>query len=98
MTALHIDVIYALAERQLVQDVEVPEGASMWQAVELSGLLESQGLDPDSLVVGMYGRIEKAPREYILKDGDRVEIYRPLVVDPKESRKARVARARAARA
>ena len=100
MTAtVKVQVIYALPEQQWVVPVEVPAGTTMRQAVHLSGIAEKlPDVDVMSLPMGMYGHIEKTPESRVLEEGDRIELYRPLLVDPKESRKARVAEAKARRA
>ena len=68
--------------------VRMPVGASVADAVRASGLLQRHlGLDPGSLVVGVWGAL-RAPQD-LLRDADRVEVYRPLIVDPKEARHSR---------
>lgn len=93
-----IDVVYALPEQQPVRRLEVPAGTTVYEAAQRSGLAEAYGLDLESLALGVYGKVEKAPRERVLKAGERVEIYRPLLIDPKLARQARADKARAARA
>ena len=83
-----VEVAYALPEKQYLQRVTLNEGATVEDAIRASGLLE---LRPDiSLTqnkVGIYSRPVKPGDE--LHDGDRVEIYRPLIADPKELRRKR---------
>jgi len=76
---VRVDVVYALPERAEVVSVQLPAGATVSDAVAASGL---QG---DAY--GVYG--EKVAGSHPLKDGDRVEIYRPLRADPKEARRRR---------
>jgi hypothetical protein len=91
---LDVEVVYALAGRQEVTRVRLPQGATLRAALEASGVLRRH---PEIDLrgrhrTGIYG-IEAGP-ETVLRDGDRVEIYRPLAADPKEARRARAARAR----
>ena len=68
--------------------VSLPVGASVAEAVRACGLLQRHpGLDLDSMVVGVWGAL-RSPQD-LLRDADRVEVYRPLIVDPKEARHRR---------
>lgn len=88
MAEVRVQVCYALPEHQWLCDVLLPEGATLLQAVQASGLLqEVPGLVLDPARVGIHGKL-KAP-DTVLRDRDRVEIYRPLIADPKESRRRR---------
>ncbi len=90
---LKIEVVYALRDEQVLTALEVEEGASVREAIERSGIL--QRYPEIELVpgrVGIFGKVvDPASR---LRDGDRVEIYRPLETDPKEARRRRVKRGR----
>ena len=73
----------------------MPEGTTALQAAERSGLTETfDGIDLQAAKMGVFGKAVK-PKDYKLREGDRVEIYRPLLVDPKKSRKERAAKSRA---
>lgn len=86
-----VEVVFALPDRQRVRRVQVAQGSTVMQAIEASGLLQDEpGLEPDQARLGIFAR-RVAPGE-ILHDGDRVEIYRPLTVDPKEARRRRAGR------
>ena len=86
--SFEVEVAYATPERQLSLKVSVPEGTNLQEAIELSGILsEFEGLEIDPGRVGVFGR--KAKLQQVLKPGDRVEIYRPLLIDPKEARRAK---------
>ncbi len=86
-----VEVAYALPERQAILDVEVPQGTTALEAARLSGIaVKFEGIDLDNAKLGIFGKAV-SPQQ-VLKSGDRVEIYRPLVADPKEVRKARAAR------
>jgi hypothetical protein len=81
-----IEVAYALPERQRVVIVEFREGMTAMQAIERTGLLrDCPELSGRPLDLGIFGRV--VPAGQVLRAGDRVEIYRPLRVDPRESRR-----------
>jgi uncharacterized protein len=84
-----IEVVYALSERQIVISVNVPPGTSVGEAIELARLQVDFGEAGDS-PVGIHGRV--VSRDTFLREGDRVEIYRPLVADAKQARRRRVGR------
>ncbi len=87
---LRLEVAFGYVDRQMLLEVEVPEGTTAEQAVRQSGLLE-QFPEIDLAVnhLGIFGRQVK-PQEQP-RDGDRIEVYRPLIADPKEVRKRRAA-------
>ncbi len=90
---LEIEVVYALADEQDVVALTVGPGTTAREAVELSGLVQRhQRIDTGSMRIGIFGRV--VALDAVLRDGDRVEIYRPLVADPKQARRRRVARGR----
>ncbi|MBB4865121.1 putative ubiquitin-RnfH superfamily antitoxin RatB of RatAB toxin-antitoxin module [Pseudomonas nitritireducens] len=96
--SIAIEVVYALPEKQALLSLRVPCGTRMREAVVLSGIAgQFPGLDVQSCPLGIFGNAVVNPEERVLREGDRVEIYRPLLVDPKEVRKQRAARAKAAR-
>jgi putative ubiquitin-RnfH superfamily antitoxin RatB of RatAB toxin-antitoxin module len=81
-----VSVVCAEARRQTVLPLELPAGTTAGEALERSGLFELHpGLDPDACGVGIFGR--EVPRGYALRDGDRVEVLRPLADDPRERRR-----------
>ena len=82
-----VEVVFALPERQALRRVELPAGSTAEEAVSASGLARAGAR------LGIYGKVI-APGT-VVKDGDRVEIYRPLRADPKDLRRARAARKRA---
>lgn len=87
---IHIEVAYALPEHQLILDFDVDEGITVEKAIEVSGILdEFPEIDLSTAKVGIFGKLAK--KDAVLVDGDRVEIYRPLIADPKEARKKRAA-------
>jgi hypothetical protein len=85
---LRVSVVIALAQRQEVVELRLEEGATVADAVAASGLAARfPELDVARLPTGIWSR--PRPREARLRDGDRVEIYRPLQVDAKAERRAR---------
>jgi putative ubiquitin-RnfH superfamily antitoxin RatB of RatAB toxin-antitoxin module len=87
-TEIVVEVAYATPVTQAIVRVEVPTGCTVAQAIELSGIRERfPGMNVQADAVGIFSR--KVPLEHVLADGDRVEIYRPLIADPKEARRAR---------
>ncbi|MBM3074266.1 RnfH family protein [Enterobacter sp. RHBSTW-00994] len=83
-----VEVVYALPEKQYLQRVKLDEGATVEDAIRASGLLELRGdIDLATNKVGIYSRPVKLTD--VVKEGDRVEIYRPLIADPKELRRQR---------
>ena len=88
-----IEVVYALPERHWRIGLRVPPGCSVGEAIERSGLREKLPmLRVDDAHVGIFSR--PVTLATTLRDGDRVEIYRPLQCDPKEVRRQRAARSR----
>ena len=86
---IDIEVAYATPQRQAVIRLRLPPGSTLRQAVERSGLLaEFPEISLETCKLGVFGRLRKA--DELLEAGDRVEIYRPLIADPKQARRARV--------
>jgi putative ubiquitin-RnfH superfamily antitoxin RatB of RatAB toxin-antitoxin module len=81
-----VEVVYALAERQALVSITIPAGATAGDALEQSGIARQfPEQDLSACKLGIWGRL--ADRDQLLKDGDRVEIYRPLNIDPREARR-----------
>jgi uncharacterized protein len=94
MSTIAVEVVLALPGKQTLRRIIVPEGSTVERALAASGLAGEFGkLDAGRL--GIYGKAVSAGT--ILRDGDRVEIYRPLRADPKDLRRKRAAKARAKR-
>ncbi|WAT00027.1 RnfH family protein [Rouxiella chamberiensis] len=88
MSDVSVEVVYALPERQYLKTVRLEEGSSVEQAIRASGLLEMRReIDLKVNKVGIYSRPVKLSD--VVAEGDRVEIYRPLIADPKELRRIR---------
>ena len=87
---IRVEVAYALPDEQQIIELEVDQGTTVQQAILRSGISGNfQDLDIENCKVGIFGKLTKMDRE--LKAGDRVEIYRPLIADPKEVRRQRAA-------
>lgn len=92
-----VEVVYALPEEQVLITLDVDQGTTVEQAVKLSGILEKfPDIDLTKNKVGIFGKATKSDQE--LRDKDRVEIYRPLIADPKESRRKRAEKKEAKKA
>ncbi|PWC20417.1 RnfH family protein [Brenneria roseae subsp. roseae] len=93
MPDIRVVVVYALPERQYLRTLTLAEGSTVEQAIVASGLLElRRDIDLQTNKVGIYSRTAKLAD--VLSDGDRVEIYRPLIADPKELRRQRAERSK----
>jgi len=83
-----VSVVYALPDRATEIELTLPSGATVADALEKSGLTELHPeVDPTRCAVGVFGR--RVQHHRVLADGDRVEVYRPLVAEPKEARRRR---------
>ena len=91
-----VEVIYALPDRAVVKAYRLVPPATVADALALAAAdPDFHGIDVNGAATGIFGRA--VPRTRMLQRGDRIEIYRPLAVDPKEARRQRVQRARAQR-
>lgn len=91
-----IEVAYALAEKQTLLSLDVKEGITLQEAIKISGILVSYSqIDLSKDKVGIFGKLAKL--DTVLREKDRVEIYRPLIADPKQVRKERAAVGKAMR-
>lgn len=85
---MRIEVVLAMPDRQELVALDVADGANIADAIAQSDILELfEGFELDASRVGVFG--QKAKLDQVLRDGDRVEIYRPLLIDPKELRRQR---------
>jgi len=93
MATITVEVVYARPDRQALVEVQVEDGATLQEALDASGIYDRFPRDPlRASPAGIWGR--EVGRDTVLKDGDRVEIYRPLKRDPREARRERALRAR----
>ncbi len=82
-----VEVAYATPERQEIVSVQVEDGTTMLEAVQRSGIGDLfPDLDPEGADMGIFGKVVKTPSEHRLREGDRIELYRPLKIDPKQAR------------
>lgn len=92
-STIKVEVAFALPDRQLLRSLEVPLGTSALDAVERSGIAAAAGgLDLATATFGLFGRVV-AP-DHPLREGDRVDVLRPLRADPKEVRRQLAAQGR----
>ena len=90
-----VEVAYALPHKQAIIAVKVNEGATAYEAVLQSGICQKfEQIDADNDSMGLFGKAIRDPKKEVLKTGDRVEIYRPLQIDPKASRLQRAEKAK----
>ena len=81
-----VEVVFALAEKPVLRAVELPEGATVAEVIEASNIAQQfPGIDLGKLPSGVWGK--RVERSYVVRDGDRVELYRPLENEPREARR-----------
>ena len=86
-----VEVAYAIPEEQVIISIKVPTIFNVQQAIEKSGIQKKfPSIDLSKNKVGIFGK--KTTLDHPLKDRDRIEIYRPLILDPKEMRRKRAAK------
>lgn len=91
---ISVEIVYALPEQQLIITIQIPERSSIENAIQTSGILQRfPEIDLNMNKVGIFGKLAKL--ETSLRDMDRIEIYRPLIVDPKAVRRNRAENAKA---
>jgi uncharacterized protein len=85
---VHVEVVFSAAPRQVqVMALALAPGSTVGDAIRASGLIERNGLAVESVMCGVWGRRCEPSRA--LREGDRVELYRALTVDPKQARRLR---------
>lgn len=87
---IEVEVAYAEPDRQFLRRIALPGDATVADAITASGVESELGIEASALATGIWSR--PVARTTLLKDGDRVELYRPLKADPKETRRRRAAR------
>ena len=96
---IEIEVVYAAVDRQILRTLSVPEGTTVREAVLKSGIGdEFPELDLSECPLGIFGKVIADPQVRLIQAGDRIEIYRSLLADPKEVRRLRAAKAAEAKA
>ncbi|MCB1649492.1 MAG: RnfH family protein [Gammaproteobacteria bacterium] len=98
VSTIQVEVAYAQPQQQRIIALSVPAGTTALEAVQCSGIAaEFPQIDPLTASMGIFsrlldGRSQPLPKDCVLEEGDRVEIYRPLLIDPKQARLRRAAR------
>lgn len=91
---ISIEVVYALPEQAHQLTLNVPKGTSARAAVLSAAPLLPEQACVASALLGVFGKRLPHPDDYLVREGDRIEIYRPLLIDPKEVRRKRAERGR----
>lgn len=95
---ISVEVAYALPDKQHIVELTVAEGTTALETARQSGIAGIfPGLDVDASDMGIFGKSIK-PASHVMQASERVEIYRPLIIDPKEARRERAAKAKEKRA
>ena len=90
---IRVEIVYAQPQRSIAKSLSLPPGALIADALKLAAQADDfQDMDLASATVGIFGQV--ASRDRPLKDGDRIEIYRPLLEEPKLARRTRAKKAR----
>jgi putative ubiquitin-RnfH superfamily antitoxin RatB of RatAB toxin-antitoxin module len=85
---INIEVVYALPDEQILLKRTLPAGSTVADAIQASGVLTRHPeIDLAANKLGIFGKLTKA--DAVVRDRDRIEIYRPLIADPKEVRRQR---------
>ena len=93
-TMIHVEVVYATVDCQMLIAVALREGSTVSDAVAASGIgVHFPELNLAESLLGIFGRVVSEPQSRLLEEGDRVEIYRALLADPKEARRLRAEKA-----
>jgi putative ubiquitin-RnfH superfamily antitoxin RatB of RatAB toxin-antitoxin module len=88
---INIEIVYAQTQRSIEKPLKMPQGARIADALaQAASDQEFSGVDFANAAVGIFGKV--APRDQLLKEGDRIEIYRPLLDEPKLARRKRASR------
>lgn len=95
---INVEVTYGLPERQVLLALKVADGTTALEAVHQSDIAKHYPeADVANAPMGIFSSLIANPKEYVLKEGDRVEIYRPLTLDPKEARLRRASESQSRR-
>ena len=83
---IEVELVFASATRQRLLSIQADEGATVAEVISRSGIDQDFPDEKiDDLAVGIWGKL--VDRDYIVRDGDRIELYRPLQIDPREARR-----------
>jgi hypothetical protein len=84
---IEVEVAYARPDKQEIVPVRVPDGTTALEAARLSGIVDVfPEIELDATDMGIFGKVIKDPAAHELREGDRIELYRPLRIDPKQAR------------
>ena len=93
ISKIKVEVAFAAPDKQKIIGLDVLPGTTMYDAVVQSGIINIfPQIDIENDKLGIFGKTVKKPKEHELREGDRVEIYRPLIIDPKQARLNRAAK------
>ena len=85
---IRVEVVFAMSQKQELLALDIAAGSTVAEAIDQSGVVDLFGADEvDLSKLGIFG--QRVTADHVLCDGDRVEIYRPLLIDPKEIRRQR---------
>ncbi len=86
MPAISVELVFALPEKQVLRSITLAAGSTVGDVIMKGDLVsEFPGVDLEKAQAGIWGRL--VDRDHVVRDGDRVELYRPLDVDPREARR-----------
>jgi putative ubiquitin-RnfH superfamily antitoxin RatB of RatAB toxin-antitoxin module len=90
---IKIEVAYARPDLQKILTISVPIGTSVYDAAVVSGIDKIfPEIDFSSIDMGIFGKVVKDPKAQTIREGERIELYRPLIIDPKQARLNRASR------
>ena len=93
ISKIKVEVAFAAPDEQKIIELDVLIGTTLYDAVVQSGIVKIfPQINIENDKFGIFGKAVKKPKEHELKEGDRVEIYRPLTIDPKQARLNRAAK------
>ena len=84
---IQVEVAYAEPDRQFLRSIQLPQGATVAQAIRASNIEQECAIKANDLCIGIWSKATEPGT--VLADGDRVELYRPLKIDPKDARRKR---------
>ena len=91
--SIKIEVVYGTLKLQKIISLDVSEGTSVFDGAVSSGIDHVfPEIDFASVSMGIFGKVVRKPKEQMLREGDRIEVYRPLEIDPKQARLNRAAK------
>lgn len=90
---IKIEVAYARPDLQKILAISVPVGTSVYDAARVSGIDKIfPEIDFATIDMGIFGKVVKDPKNQEIREGERIELYRPLIIDPKQARLNRAAK------